>query len=148
MNVGDVVVPVSDPGCRREVAEVHASKPWIRVRHTATRGRVVTSHWLDAAGWRRYAWTLALYRVVLRRKFVAGYKTAHPTVYPAGSVQLAWQDRHGFVWLRGIESGWEFATVSKPGVDFDWADGVDPRPEDERARAREIAAVYGPGETR
>jgi hypothetical protein len=88
------------------------------------------------------------YEVVLLRKFVAGYRTAHPIVYPAGSTQLAWQDRHGFIWLRGKETGWELATVSKPRVDFEWTGGIDPRSPELIATAREIAAVYGPGETR
>jgi len=52
VNIGDIVVPVNDPGCLREVVDTHTSKPWIRVGHTAPNGRVVTSHWLDAAYWR------------------------------------------------------------------------------------------------
>jgi hypothetical protein len=47
--------------------------------------------------------------------------------YPRGSVQLAWADRHGFTWLRGIHTGWEISNVARAGRDFGevtWPDPV------------------------
>jgi hypothetical protein len=88
----------------------------------------------------------ALYEVRLLRKFVAAARSNHPVVYPEGSEQYAWQDRHGFLWLRGKTTGWEFSTCSKPGVDFVWLDGVDPRKPSEMAIAREVPAAVGYGE--
>lgn len=91
-------------------------------------------------------WVLRLHEVLLLRKFVAGAKSKHPTIYPAGSIQLAWQDRHGFLWLRGKTTGWEFSTTSKPGVDFEWSGGKDPRTPEEIGVAREAPAAISKGE--
>jgi hypothetical protein len=91
------------------------------------------------------SWVLRLHDVRLLRKFVAGAKSKHPTIYPTGSVQLVWQDRFGRLWLRGKETGWEFSTTSKPGVDFEWIGG-DPRSPEEIAAARPFPAAIGKGE--
>ena len=89
---------------------------------------------------------IRLYEVRLLRKFVAGYNSKRPTVYAASSWQYAWQDRHGFLWLRGKYTGWEFSTCSKPGVDFAWPYGVDPRTPEEQAAAKDVPAAVSDGE--
>ena len=67
---------------------------------------------------------ITLYQVRLLREFRTEKKPIE--VYPKGSWQYAWQDRHGFWWLRGKRtkdgrpSGWEFSNCARPGVDFDF----------------------------
>jgi hypothetical protein len=86
------------------------------------------------------------YPVILLRRFVTGYKKRQETHYPEGSRQLAWQDRHGFIWLMSADRpNIAIATCSKPGVDFSWAER-DPRTAEERARAREVPAAISYGE--
>jgi hypothetical protein len=90
--------------------------------------------------------TVQLYSVSLLRKFVTWYKKRRrETHYAEGSHQLAWQDCHGFIWLRGRLTGLEIATCSQPGVDFSWVGG-DPRTPEQIACAREVPAAISYGE--
>lgn len=57
-------------------------------------------------------------------------------VYQAGAWHYAYQDRCGFINLRGRNSGWIFSIDAVPGIDFEWEYNVDPRTPEELANAR------------
>ena len=59
-------------------------------------------------------------------------------LYRKESWQYCYQDSSGFLVLKGKHSSWLFNMNAKPGIDFVWAYGVDPRTPEEKAIARDL----------